>query len=290
MASDKVFHFGNSAFAKNGDVITNKEGCLRIVLLRAHGVESKISPQTKKTFALGHANEKVFVENYIVNNPDIESFIEEKEYLQLFDNGTSKVGHSDVVAIGTNGTPIIFELKAVSSVSKHKDYVLNGEYKLDNLAQCVNYMLHFKAPVGYLVYSSYIYGDYYSSQKNMPSIKAAYENKQIISSDSFKFTDKGVKITPSDRFHKVEISQNGAIYVNGLLTDYNAKDVLSHTNLALKHLDDDVIADKRPISTDWPPCNLCPYSSICSIHEQTPLSTKEFVDLAKAKVGDLTDE
>ena len=75
-----------------------------------------------------------------------------------------------------------------------------------------------------------------------------------------------------------------------MLTDYNAKEILAHTNLALKHLDDDVIADKRPIATDWPPCNLCPYSSICDIHDKTPLSTKDFVELAKAKTGEYDNE
>lgn len=281
MDKKHTFRFGNSAFFINGKVVTNKEGCLRIVLLRANEVEKEIQPQTKKTFALGHVNEEVFIENYI--EPFGLTYEKEKEFQKTTKYNTWEVGHSDVVAY-RDTTPIVFELKSVSSINSHKNYVLGDKFKLDNLAQLVNYMHEAKATEGFLVYSSYIWGDYYKP-KNTDSIQKAYDEERLVT-DEFNLGAKGIQIRPADKFYKVTFNDDGTIVIDGKETEFNKKDVLKHRIAAARVLSEQLVWPERPESLDFHPCSFCPFQNTCLKFDQKVISsTDEFIQSAKEEIN-----
>jgi hypothetical protein len=279
MDKKHTFRFGNSAFFINGKVVTDKEGCLRIVLLRANEAEKEILPQTKKTFALGHVNEEIFIENYVT--PLNVKYEKEKEFQKTTKLGTWEVGHSDVIAYGNNNTPVVFELKSVSSVNSHKNYVLGDKLKLDNLAQLVNYMHEAKAPGGYLVYSSYIWGDYYKP-KDTSKIEKAFNEGRLIT-DEFNLNEKGIQIRPADKFYEVTFDTEGYILIDGVkYQDFNKKDVLKHRIAASKVLKEQLVWPERPESLTYHPCTYCPFKNTCLKFDQKVIeSTEDFIQSAK---------
>jgi hypothetical protein len=281
MSTLTTFRFGNSAFFINGKVITNKEGCLRIILLRANGIEMPIQPQTKKTFALGHANEEVFIENYI--KPLNCEFEKEKEFLNTTKEGTFEVGHCDIIAYNVDTkAPIVFELKSVSSINSHKEYVLRDKWKTDNLAQLINYMHLAKSEEGYLVYSSYIWGDYFKPKSGYDDIEAAYNEGRLVT-DNYKINDKGVQITPSDKFYKVTFDSDLNILIDGNPSGLNKKDVLKHKLIASRVLKNQTVHPERPESLgNYSPCGLCPFKDVCLQFDQKLLeSTEDFLSAAR---------
>lgn len=282
MDKKHTFRFGNSAFFINGKVITNKEGCLRIILLRANGVEKDVLPQTKKTFALGHANEEVFIENYVT--PLNVKYEKEKEFQRTTKYNTWEVGHSDVVAYENNITPVVFELKSVSSINSHKNYVLGNKFKLDNLAQLVNYMSEAKAEKGFLVYSSFIWGDYYKP-KNTEHIERAFNEGRLVT-DEFNLGQKGIQIRPADKFYEVTFKEGGTIVIDGVDTEFNRKDVLKHRIAAARVLSEQSVFPERPESLDYHPCTYCPFQNTCLKYDQKVItSTEEFLNSAKDEIN-----
>lgn len=281
MSTLQTFRFGNSAFFINGKVITNKEGCLRIILLRANGIEMPIQPQTRKTFALGHANEEVFIENYI--KPLNCEYEVEKEFLNTTKEGTFEVGHCDVIAYNVDTKePVVFELKSVSSINSHKEYILRDKYKTDNLAQLINYMHMAKANEGYLVYSSFIWGDYFKPKTGYEEIESAYNEGRLVT-DNYNTSEKGIKITPSDKFYKVTFDDELNILIDGNPSGLNKKDVLKHKVMASKVLKNRTIHPERPESLgNYSPCGLCPFKDICLSYDEGVIeSVDEFLTIAK---------
>lgn len=281
MTKQQTFRFGNSAFFINGKVITNKEGCLRIILLRANDIEMPILPQTKKTFALGHINEEIFIENYI--KPLGSKYDVEKEFLNTTKDGTFEVGHSDVIAYNvTTNEPIVFELKSVSSVNSHKNYVLKDDYKIDNLAQLVNYMHMAGSKEGYLVYSSFIWGDYYKPKSGIPEIEEAYNSGRLVT-DNFRINEKGIQIAPSDKFYKITFDTDLNILIDGELSGFNKKEVLKHKLLVSRMLKSQSVFPERPETlTQFSPCSFCSFKEVClSFDEGVLSSTQEFLSEAK---------
>ena len=281
MTKQQTFRFGNSAFLIDGKVITNREGCPRIILLRANDIEMPIQPQTKKTFALGHVNEEVFIENYI--KPLNVKYDVEKEYGRTTTNGTYEVGHSDVVAYNAEtNEPRVFELKSVSSINSHKNYVLKDDYKIDNLAQLINYMHMAQAPEGYLVYSSFIWGDYFKPKSGFAEIEEAYNSGRLVT-DKFNMTDKGIQITPADKFYKVTFDNDFNILIDDKLSGLNKKDVLRHKVLISKILKEQEVYSERPETlTNYSPCQFCPFKDVCLQYDENVLTSKdEFLSAAK---------
>lgn len=282
MDKKHTFRFGNSAFFINGKVITDKEGCLRIVLLRANEVEAEIRPQTKKTFALGHANEEVFIENYVT--PLNVKYEKEKEFQRTTKLNTWEVGHSDVIAYENNTTPVVFELKSVSSINSHKNYVLGDKFKLDNLAQLVNYMHEAKASKGFLVYGSYVWGDYYKP-KNTESIEKAFNEGRLVT-DEFNLNEKGIQIRPADKFYEVKFKDDGTIIIDGKETEFNKKEVLKHRIAASRVLAEQSVFPERPESLTYHPCSFCNWKNTCLSYDQKIITTtEEFIQSAKEEIA-----
>jgi hypothetical protein len=281
MTKQQTFRFGNSAFLIDGKVITNREGCPRIILLRANDIEMPIQPQTKKTFALGHVNEEIFIENYI--KPLNAKYDVEKEFTRTTKEGTFEVGHSDVIAynIDTN-EPRVFELKSVSSINSHKNYVLKDDYKIDNLAQLINYMHMAQASEGYLVYSSFIWGDYFKPKSGFAEIEEAYNSGRLVT-DKFNMTDKGIQITPADKFYKVTFDNDFNILIDDKLSGLNKKDVLRHKVLVSKILKEQEVYSDLPESlTNYSPCTYCNFRPVCAKFNLGEITTtKEFLKEAK---------
>lgn len=281
MTKQMTFRYGNSAFLIDGKVITNREGCPRIILLRANDIEMPILPQTKKTFALGHVNEEIFIENYI--KPLGCEFDVEKEFTKTTKEGTFEVGHSDVIAYNVDTKePKVFELKSVSSINSHKNYVLKDDYKIDNLAQLINYMHMAKSEEGYLVYSSFIWGDYFKPKFGLAEIEEAYNCGRLIT-DKFNLNDKGIQISPADKFYKVTFDTELNILIDNRPSGLNKKDVLRHKVLISKLLKNQEVFPDRPESlTNYSPCQYCPFNKVCLQYDENVLtSTSEFLEAAK---------
>lgn len=281
MTKQMTFRYGNSAFLIDGKVITNREGCPRIILLRANDIEMPIQPQTKKTFALGHVNEEIFIENYI--KPLNCNFDVEKEFTKTTKEGTFEVGHSDVIAYNiTTNEPKVFELKSVSSINSHKNYVLKDDYKIDNLAQLINYMHMAKAEEGYLVYSSFIWGDYFKPKSGFAEIEEAYNSGRLIT-DKFNLNDKGIQISPADKFYKVTFDTELNILIDGKPTGLNKKDVLRHKVLISKILkNQEVYPDIPETLTSYSPCQYCPFLKACTkFNFKEITTTQEFLKEAR---------
>jgi hypothetical protein len=155
--------------------------------------------RTKKTFAIGHINEKLFVEHYLS-----DSFIRTEALIsEPITALTNFEGHADIEAEG-----LIFELKSVTSNNTWKQ-VMAGKPKIANLAQLTSYMLSRRVSEGYLVYSLFAY----VAGIDLPDVffKVSIDNEGEILVNS-KATGFSLEHIVSDRRNKAMVLENDIVY------------------------------------------------------------------------------
>jgi hypothetical protein len=166
----KYIRGANSAFADNGvNYTSDAAGCYRIILLRSMGYEveeiEELEPikgiiqssdiRKDINFTLGYASEQVINKWLIRKKYTIETDVALSK--QLTEEVAFK-GHSDCIGINpkTHETEV-FEYKSISSVNSYLKIIHKSQYKLNNLAQLVAYMIIAGHNTGRLMYVNYIY-------------------------------------------------------------------------------------------------------------------------------------
>ena len=255
---------GNSGFLKNGTIYGSSNSCLRIILLRDQGIEYQPTTQAdwerqQMTFNLGFANEnfhKAYFEKmgwrYEADVGIQASVIKGVEY----------GGHADFIVRKPEKT--VYELKSISSTSSYEKVIKKGQYKIENLAQTVNYMIAFEIPVGVLRYSSFIYHN----------------------------GGKDKKIAPVSRDFNITLSEEGDIVIDGTPTVFNVSHVMEHRKEAARYLKKVEVYPDRPqafYDGDFDPCGLCPFLNLCNSFDKKEIKTsKEYIDKARDFVHNAT--
>lgn len=237
---------GNSAIMVEGVVrASDASGCLRRILLRSEGVEEEIDKRALRTFALGWLNEKLF--ECEASGLDIAE--SQRVIQEAITEEVSFGGHPDIVL--KDGTP--YELKSIQSANVLSKIIRQGEWKLNNLAQLVSYMISLKALRGILRYDSFIYAD---------GLKSA---------DFREFV--------------VEIQDDGAVFVDGAESGITVAHVLAHRNAAAAVLEQRKVESERPMAwryKDVNPCKYCPFLPVCDDYDRRYITTTdEFISQAK---------
>lgn len=221
---------GNTGFF-NQDTktyISTANGCLRTILIRAYAGQPKADYTSQFTFGIGLMAEKLVLEDLKTRHKIVEHDIEMREAI------TSKcdiVGHCDFKC-----DSVIFEHKSISSVNSTKKIYVGGDYKVDNVAQLVNYMLVEEQTTGILMYTVCIWSGI-----------------------------KGVKPGHYRNFAVHIDDTTGEITVDNTPYPFTAQDILGHRIEAAKVLENKLIYPERPESLDkvFHCCSGCDYESAC---------------------------
>lgn len=264
----KQLRGGNSVgYIRRGVLYADSSsGCLRRILLRAHGVEeTNHNKRTLNVFALGIYSEDLFEGTYLEGKFDYDK--EKQVVVQLSDN-VEFSGRSDYIV----KTPeCVYELKSCTSKNTYKKVFKDGVWKQDNIVQLVNYMLFWEIATGKLCYTSYC---------DVMDYKTLGD-----------FTEEEVKemarrSTKETRIFDVTFNEEGFVCVDGNLTELNIKEVLKFQSLACEVLEHELVYLDRPMQEEesmFNACYSCPARSVCDSFEKFRFSTEEFI--AKCKVA-----
>ena len=243
---------GNSGFFKDGMVFgSDAASCLRRSVLRHHKIEEPINAKTRKVFEIGAINEEYW--DTLLSNQGVK-FVKEKEFAEYITPDTSFCGHSDFVVEDELGH-IVYELKSVTSKNTYNKVFKKGEYKLTNLAQCVNYMVSQETNRGRLCYTSFI---------------AAVEYKEIENYTMDEITEKINAAIAADQIEtkvfEINVDDSGEVTVDGKKTDFNVLHTLEHRRKTAEALEQNRIFEGRPQSTEIGGnlCHFCPFSVVCN--------------------------
>lgn len=206
-------------------------GCLRNVLLNAHGVrDNSIDPCH---VIRGAFNEEEFEKKLQAAGTPYEREVSLRSEVPGFSNVLFS-GRFDFSITGPQGGRYIIELKSTESKNRLKS-IKGGFYKIYNLAQLVAYMIETNTTAGSLIYT--------------------YFEK---SGDKY--------IQKYERELKVTIDSHGMVAVNSIPSGYSVHDQLLHRVTAAKVITEGLIWD-RPYkwAEKWSsPCSLCAFKQTCT--------------------------
>jgi len=240
-----ILRSSSSGFAW-GELIHShyKSSCLRWILIQSH-----IPFDIEKRYShLGKLNED---RHQQLIEAEGFRFDREKEVEQeTAIDGVVNRGHIDFVVYSS--VPTVHELKHVQSPNVYREVIKKRNPITDNLAQCVNYMLHMKTQHGLLKYS------YYKNQTDTE---------------------------PTDEYgFKASIDDFGRVFVDAEPTKFTVQDLLAHQRQAADVLKRQVVA-QRPYNGEVPyigACHWCPMNAVCAQYDRGSIEgTEAFIDLAK---------
>lgn len=253
----------SSAFVVNDQVHTKYPvGCLRNILLQSHLPREEIDPIHIERGAL---NEDLFarriVDEGIVGPTGIVD--REKNITSAIAgvDGAVFVGRCDFFLHGLSTTPsrYVEELKSTESASVLSHTIRRGEYKVENLAQLVAYMIDLQCTDGRLRYTHY------------------KRNKKT----------KELSIN-AERVFMVSIDDTGRIMVDSEDSGYTVNQQLQHRQKCASVLSSQTIAD-RPYNwtAGWSsPCKFCNFRSVCDRQDVFPGTTEQFIEEARKAAAD----
>lgn len=256
---------GNAGLIRNNFIYSDGEqGCLRKALLRHHGVQSPISPDTQKVFNVGFYNEEFHSARYLTENKQFEA---DKEVVFNITDKVQFCGHIDFFSNGS--TPE--EHKSITSMNTHNLVFRDGKYKLDNLTQLVTYMVALEATEGELTYTSFVEAIQY---KNIP--KYTWE----------EIEEKLKAITPQIKTFKVSISEDGQFSIDAVPIDLYISNVVDFWREGANMLEHNLVHPQRPMSDKkfGSPCDFCPLTNVCSKWESNPSTTENFINDSKKEL------
>lgn len=253
----KRLYPSSSAFMWGDTVLTEYDsGCLRSILLRAHGAVTSIP----KVFERVGAAHEDWYENVLKQDPTLITFSREVVIKQPIEGaeGVLYSGRMDVLAAHKAGT-VIHETKGTISKNSRLSVIRKGLVKLNQLAQLVSYMIVKQVPRGKLVVG------YYEEDEH------------------------GALVHQEGREFKVEIDDSGSILVDGTPSGYSVFDQIAHRQAAAKVLAGNVVA-ARPDKWDqkWGgPCGNCVFKSACDRYDQGQFATvEEYIDAGREAARD----
>ncbi len=222
----------HSGFMRNGYCVTDSDtSCARVQLLRANGVERPIDKASRDRFQIGFNNENDFCNN-----------LEQQRIPYLANVEAIKgrfTGHADVVVGDT-----VYELKSVTSANVWRN-VLQGKYKLSNLAQLIGYMWALDKQHGKLVYTLYV---------------------DSARSGEVEFS--------------VRLSDSGVITMDGVIIEFTLQDWLDHHRYLLNEMDNRYLHPDRPTNPGdvWStPCSWCFWNPVCDRFNVFKDTAEEFI-------------
>lgn len=264
----KQLRGGNSVgYIRRGVLYSDSSsGCLRRILLRAHGVEeTNHNKRTLNVFALGVYSEELFEEIYLAGKFEYDR---EKQIVVPLSKNVEFSGRSDYVV---KSPDCVYELKSCTSKNTYKKVFKDGQWKQDNLVQLVNYMLFWEIAVGKLCYTSYCDLLDYKTLGDFTE-----ERVKELARESKKET----------RVFDVVFDWEGFVCVDGKRTELNVTEVLSFQQSACNALENDIVCVDRPqqeTESMFNACYSCPARTVCDRFEQFRFSSEQFV--AECKVA-----
>lgn len=229
----------HSGFMKNGYCHTDSNAsCARILLLRNRGVEETHDEATLARFKVGTDNEDYFCRTFL-------SGLQYQTDVPL--SRGDFMGHADVVTHDT-----VYELKSVTSERVWKA-VLDGKYKLSNLAQLVGYLWASGLQDGVLAYTMY--------------------------------RETALKLIPVfTKQFSVKLADTGAIIVDGVQVEYTLQEWHSHQTYLISDLNGTHLQPDMPLNPNdafFTPCTYCWVNSVCDKFNAFTQPTDEFVEACK---------
>ncbi len=245
----KKIHGSSSGWMWGSLVITQyASGCLRSILLGANGIRDTIDPK--------HAERGLQYENeYAGQYPNLERekviFHPISPYVDTYYSSRCDFYKpADDLAERR-----VVELKSSESRSVYSDVIKHGNYKINNLAQLVSYMVSLETPNGTLSYG------YFERDKKDPK----------------------VLIKRSERVFDVKIGDDGSVHVDHQPTQFKAQDQLDHRHAACDVLNENLVW-ARPYNWNagWDsPCRMCPFKKTCDKYDRSSMTTNEFIEDAR---------
>ena len=251
----KSIYPSQAAFMWGETVLTQySSGCLRAILISAHGVRESF-PAVYADVGAAH---EAWYEGQQGSNPNILSYEREVPVKRDIPGvpGVTYSGRIDVLEQYAFG-PVIVETKGTISKDTRLSVIRKGIVKLNQLAQIVSYMIATEIPRGRLVVGYY-----------------EYDLEQV----TFRHCE--------GREFKIEIDDHGMILVDRIASGYSVMDALAHRQAAAAVLADNAVGN-RPDKWDQAfggPCRMCVFKDACTKYDAENLSTEAFVDAARYAV------
>jgi hypothetical protein len=206
------------------------------------------------TFALGKANEWVVARELEDRGYKVQR---ERSLSKGIDSETSLEGHTDL----TCDDALLYELKSVSSLGVYQKIFIDGEYKTNNLAQLVTYLMLDNKTEGILQYTNFIYSPAVTTDRQ---------------SDKFSVGP----ISPGYRKFMVTLDPNtSAIWVDNKPTPFTLDHVRAHYRHAAKVVKDQEVSEIRPSTSKA--CGYCKLYSICTSLKKGDITDAQWLALAK---------
>ncbi len=238
-----------SAFMWGNSVITEYDsGCLRSILLSAHGARTEIP---KVYMQVGAAHEEWY-EGQLKADDRVSGF--EREVPVQFPvpdyEDVTYSGRIDVVVDYLHlEDAVLAETKGTISKNTRLKVIRKGIVKLNQLAQLVSYMIAKQVSRGKLVVGYY------------------------------QATDSGELVHCEGREFRVTIDEAGLILIDGIPSGFSVMDQLAHRQAAARVLSTGEIAD-RPANADQKyggPCTYCTFKDVCDKYDKGDVSGPEFI-------------
>lgn len=225
-----------------------KSSCLRWILISSHR-SFEIDP---KYTHLGKINEDLH-EAELIAKHDVYSREQEVSRPSPVPEVLQR-GHIDfLVKPFDSDKLVVHELKHVQSKNVYREVIQKGHFVTDNLAQCVNYMLHAQTQHGLLKYT------FYEAVDGKPEAKES-------------------------RYFEIFIDDFGRIFVDSKPTKFHIQDQYAHQRQAAEVLRDQKVA-QRPYLGEIPfvgACHWCPVSAACAQFDRGAIEgTFAFIELSK---------
>lgn len=242
MREEKRIKPSSAGFCMGHSVITEyPSGCLRFLLLDYWKHIKSDIPEVN--WAVGSTHEAMYARTLTSDIFGAEVPIEGEV------NGIPVYGKMDFVTTTKKGNILIHETKGTVSPNTIKKVIEQGNWKINQLAQLVFYMLFKKVNNGKLVIGGY---------------------KYLEDSKLFKL----IKM----REFKVKFGVNGDILIDGEYSGYHISDQLQHQYNSAQVLKNEEMWDRPENATSFmSPCEYCVYSEVCMKWDLGEISSKEEV-------------
>lgn len=226
----------SSAFMWGRNVYTNSpSGCLRSIYLASKGVREQNIPTIHQV--RGEINEDTYERELTAKGATFDRELSvicpvsvEPDY-----NFSGRVDF----AVRNGGIVEVHELKSTESKNRYYS-IKKGEWKYENLAQAVAYMVALETTEGVLQYSYWL------------------KDKAGVYSKNFESN------------LKISIDDFGRIHINSKPTQFTVYDLYAHQYHSIKVQREEIIWD-RPMHWDllWgSPCGVCPFKATCAAYDK----------------------
>lgn len=237
---------GNIGLYRPGNYRASANGCFRNIVTREYHGQPLADETQSFTFAVGTLCETLVADRWKKQGKNAQLDVEVTEPIT---DTVHLMGHIDAILDG-----VIIEEKSIQSQSSFKKIYKGGIYKVENVAQLVQYMLMKEQTEGILLYT----------------LMGWYGDKTTIG---------------QQRAFKVNIDDvTGRVLVEGREeTSFDVMDILYHRQQAAECIANKTIYPEAPTTLDppWTPCGGCWLQPMCEKWEQNKDDTEFWNNVEK---------